>query len=42
MAYQVFEGATNATTMSTIDVDTGGVFPGIVCYFSNTPGVWLP
>ncbi len=41
VAYQVFEGAIDATTMGTTDVDTGGVFPGVVCYFSNTPGVWL-
>ncbi len=41
MAYQVFEGAITATTMQTADVNTGGVFPGVVCYISNIAGVWL-
>ena len=43
VAYQVFEGAIVATVMSTDVINTGGVFPGIVCYFSHTsgPGVWL-
>ncbi len=29
--------------MSTPIVNTGGVFPGVVCYFHHTsaPGVWL-
>ena len=43
VAYQVFEGAIDATVMSTPIVNTGGVFPGIVCYISHTssPTVWL-
>ena len=42
VAYQVFEGPISATTMNTILVNTGGVFPGIVCYFTHTttPGAW--
>ena len=43
VAYQVLEGAIDNTVMSTPIIDTGGVFPGIVCYFSHTstPEVWL-
>ena len=43
VAYQVFEGAITATTMNTPTVNTGGVFPGIVCYVTHTlaPGAWL-
>ncbi len=43
VAYQVFEGAIDNTVMSTTAINTGGVFPGIVCYFSHTstPEVWL-
>jgi hypothetical protein len=43
MAYQVFEGAITATTVSTSLVSTGGVSPGIVCYVTHTsyPGTWL-
>ena len=43
VAYQVFEGAIDATVMSTPIVNTGGVFPGIVCYINHisSPTVWL-
>lgn len=43
VAYQVFEGSITATTMNTPSVNTGSVFPGIVCYVTHTsqPGVWL-
>lgn len=43
VAFQLFEGAVDATVLGTPVVDTGGVFPGIVCYISHisAPGVWL-
>ncbi len=43
VAYEVFEGAIDNTVMSTTAINTGGVFPGIVCYITHTstPGVWL-
>lgn len=43
VAYRLFEGAVNNTLMVTDVVDTGGVFPGVVCYVTHTstPGVWL-
>ena len=43
MAFELFEGSITATVMQTIDVNTGGVFPGIVCYaeHSSLPGAWI-
>ena len=43
MAYQVFEGAVDNTLMLTTVVNTGGVFPGIVCYLghTSTPDAWI-
>lgn len=43
ISFQLFEGAITNTVMDTPIINTGGVFPGIVCYFTHTsaPGVWL-
>ncbi len=43
VAYRVFEGAVADVAMSTPVVNTGGVFPGIVCYlrYDSLPGVWM-
>ena len=42
MAFQVFEGPITSTITLTTVVNTGGVFPGIVCYISHvsTSEVW--